>query len=698
MSSPQNTQPPLQSPLPPHDSDHTTLRVWTKMSAREYKALGLEDDPVRRWVLAELYPLYMAAVRAGSISGARENYVKTTLFDVFEETWQFAAKNYNIGPFKEASIISGFIIFGASKLWLMIKNHYDTTDKPPRPMKHTNGSAERKPRVVSAIAMFKKEHEAEIARERDTEAVRLAAVGEPVTHPLALYNGSDASVKAEMEEHAHRANKVIDAGPTPDDIAKNQETVDIAIIKKLKSLMGHGWTGHGDMVFFVRASFVNHDNKIATLCLAVGPKYTVEPYASSREDQETKEFTEYAVKVLSTDAAAPPTEPTLEVDGAGNAVLPKIKTKNTPSETLPQLLKGYATFTHPAIEHTTTSVVLVNADGSQVDLDNASREELMLFYDQICQLRKTGTDVSVTVGTGKALADDADPRGGASCQPAGGLGAPVNDVPGWRNLSTVPHAIAPAHSDDSPTALVNLGRLPANVIIASGDAATLLPDTTLPGANAVIDIEPNVEPVVPPAVDIADDSPTAVVNPGRLPANVDIASGNAATLLPNITLPGASAVTDIEPNVEPVIPPAVNIADVGAIVDVQPQFASSLSSLSSTAGQQVTNNLHLGKRKRVTTHDDASAGKSAKRQALYELRLLQSDPSSQQRNRMTKENKLPTEPRRSTRSKDKASLPASKPVLNKSGNIRGWKGFAAVDDDGNEVSPEEYDVRRKVNV
>jgi hypothetical protein len=39
----------------------------------------------------------------------------------------------------------------------------------------------------------------------------------------------------------------------------------------------------------------------------------------------------------------------LEVDGAGNAVLPKIKTKNTPSETLRQLLKGYATFTHPGL-------------------------------------------------------------------------------------------------------------------------------------------------------------------------------------------------------------------------------------------------------------------------------------------------------------------------------------------------------------
>lgn len=84
------------------------------MSAREYKALGLSDDPVRRWVLAELYPLYVAAVRADLIGGSRENYVKTTLFDVFEDTWQFARKNYNIGAFKEASILSGFINFGAS--------------------------------------------------------------------------------------------------------------------------------------------------------------------------------------------------------------------------------------------------------------------------------------------------------------------------------------------------------------------------------------------------------------------------------------------------------------------------------------------------------------------------------------------------------------------------------------------------------
>ncbi|KAJ7727797.1 hypothetical protein B0H14DRAFT_2640827 [Mycena olivaceomarginata] len=218
------------------------------MSAREYKALGLRDDPVRSWVLAELHPLYVAAVRTDSIGGSRENYVKTTLFDVFEDTWQFAHKNYNIGAFKEASIISGFIIFGASKLWLMIKNHYDTTDKLPRPLKHADSSAERKPRATSAIAMFKKAHEAEIVRERDTEAERQAAAGKPVTHRLALYNatltkmynGSDALVKAQMEEHARCANEVIEAGPTPDDIAKNQETVDVAIIKKLKSLMGHG--------------------------------------------------------------------------------------------------------------------------------------------------------------------------------------------------------------------------------------------------------------------------------------------------------------------------------------------------------------------------------------------------------------------------------------------------------------------------
>jgi hypothetical protein len=202
----------------------------------------------------------------------------------------------------------------------------------------------------------------------------------------------------------------------------------------------------------------------------------------------------------------------------------------------------------------------------------------MLFYDQIRQLRKAGTEVSVTVGAGKALADGADPMCGASCQPAGGPGTPANAVPcGTTVLSPVPHAITPAHPEGSPTALVNPGQLPVNVAVASGGVTTLLTDTTLPGANALIDVEPNVEPVVPPAM-----------------TNVAIASGGATTSLPDTTLSRASAVIDVEPNVEPVVPPAINAAAIGAIVDdVQPQFASSQSSLSSTA-----NNLNVRKRKR----------------------------------------------------------------------------------------------------
>lgn len=195
----------------------------------------------------------------------------------------------------------------------------------------------------------------------------------------------------------------------------------------------------------------------------------------------------------------------------------------------------------------------------------------MLFYDQIRQLRKSGTEVSVTVDAGKAPADSPDPLDGASCQPAGGPGTPVNAVPasGTTVLPTVPHAIVHAHPECSPIALVNYGRLPINV---SGDAATLLPHTTLPGtSDTVTDIEPNMEPVVPPAV-----------NAAAVGAIVDDAQ-------PQL----------VEPNMEPVVPPAVNIAAVGAIVhDVQPQLASSRSALSSPAEQQVADNLHVGKRKR----------------------------------------------------------------------------------------------------
>jgi hypothetical protein len=92
---------------------------------------------------------------------------------------------------------------------------------------------------------------------------------------------------------------------------------------------------------------------------------------------------------------------------------------------------------------------------------------------------------------------------------------------------------------------------------------------------------------------------------------------------------------------EPVVPPAVDAAAVGEIVDdVQPHLASLRSILSSAAEQQVADNLHVGKWKRwvsvtpyrqhfpdrirgsifrVPTHDDMSAGKLRKRQALYKL-------------------------------------------------------------------------------
>ncbi|KAF7337354.1 hypothetical protein MSAN_02261300 [Mycena sanguinolenta] len=622
MSSPQNTPPPtlpLHSPVSPDDSSPTTLQVWQKMSAQEYKALGLNDDPVRHWVITELYPLYVEAIHANSIPRARAAYVKTTLFDIFEKTWQFKSKNYNIAAFKEASIISGFIILGAS------------SHRPTSLEIHTDSDAERKPRAASAIAMFKREHEAEIVQERDAEAARQAAAGKPPTHQLALYNatltkmyqGSDASVKAEMEEQARRANQAIDAGPTADDIAKNQKTIDEAIAKKLKSLMGHGWTGHGDMVFFVRAGFVNRDNKIATLCLAVGPKYTVEPYASSREDEETKEFAEYAVKVLS---PAPTIEPTLEVDGAGNTVLPKIKTQNTSSQTLRQLLKGYAAITRP--EAATACVILVNAEGSQVNVDDASREELIFFYNKIRQLRKAGTEVPVMAGTIKP----------------------------------------PGDGQHSGASLPQMSPLPP------GDAATFLPDTTLAGAGAGVPIS-NL-----PASDTTD-VPTTLVNAANFLLDTTFAgagadtlvstlpvsgtgSGDPATFLQDTTLAGAG--NDI-PNVEPVILPAVNVAVETNLDDIQPQLTSS-----STLGEHVAHTLPVGKRKRVMVHDDMCAGKSVKRQAL-----------------MIKEKNVAAEPRRSTRSKAKGPAPTSKPV-NKSGNIRGWRGYAAVDEDGNEVNPEEY--------
>ena len=75
------------------------------MAAKEYRALGLADDPVRAWIITNIYPLFLDSVRNNTFNGAREKYVTTTLLAEFEKTWHFEAQGYNMGYWKTVRLL-----------------------------------------------------------------------------------------------------------------------------------------------------------------------------------------------------------------------------------------------------------------------------------------------------------------------------------------------------------------------------------------------------------------------------------------------------------------------------------------------------------------------------------------------------------------------------------------------------------------
>ncbi|KAJ7230078.1 hypothetical protein GGX14DRAFT_384036 [Mycena pura] len=368
------------------------LRLWKKMTAKEYRALGLVDDPVRAWIITNIYPLFLDALRNDTFNGAREKYVTTTLLAEFEKTWAFESQGYNMGHWK-------------NKFWLLIKNHYDTTDGSNARPKPDVSRVVDKPRATNAIYEFRRVHAAEITGEKNAKLAEAKAAGSQVSRKdeLAVYNtvlhkmfgGCDEAERAEMKEKARLENERIRAGPTPEDIAKNQETVHLAVTRQLKSVMGNHWNGHGDMAFFIRAGFTNSDGKTVTFCLSLGPKQSIQPYESSRESEEAAEFTTWASRILHCDSSH--AAPVLEVDNRGILRLPKVAA-DTPCETLRRLLKEYAS-ADPGCDGSPGAIVLEIMGQAPVTLDEADDPTIRHFYDHALATQAAGGEAVCQVRT-----------------------------------------------------------------------------------------------------------------------------------------------------------------------------------------------------------------------------------------------------------------------------------------------------------
>ncbi|KAJ7315606.1 hypothetical protein DFH08DRAFT_820526 [Mycena albidolilacea] len=388
------------SPVSPTSPASPEKQLWKKMDARAYRALGLKDDPVRTWILANVYPLFLDAISKKTFDGSRETFVKSVLLREFEKNWDFAGKGYNMGDFKH-------------KFWLIIKNHYDTNDNPSRKVKMeapTTPTA-NKPRAVNALSIFRRTHGAAITESANAKLSASQATENPIphTHGLAVYHSTaremykscDDAVKKNMEEAARLENERIAIGPTETDIIRNQETVHVAVMKQLKSVMGHAWGGHGDMVFFC-ACWIQEFGR------SDGYILSVEPYISAHEDEEVADFNSWAAQILSgeipfdaeatrslirgtaNDDTAP--VPVLEVHEAGGVHVPTLNVDNTSVDVLRRLLQEYAAETTGGFHG--KNITLEIPGRLKTDLEDANASQLRDFYEYLLQVQTTGTQTT----------------------------------------------------------------------------------------------------------------------------------------------------------------------------------------------------------------------------------------------------------------------------------------------------------------
>ncbi|KAJ7939549.1 hypothetical protein B0H13DRAFT_2300228 [Mycena leptocephala] len=381
------------------------------------------------------------------------------------------------------------------------------------------------------------------------------ATGDPMprTHGLAVYNstaremyeGRDGAVKKKMEEAARLENVRIAVGLTETDIFRNQETVHVAVMKQLRSVMSNTWGGHGDMVFFVRAGFKNSAGQTVTFCLSLGPDKSVEPYVSARENEEVADFNSWAAQILSANDDTAPI-PVLEVPEAGG-------------------VHEYAAETTGGFDG--KNITLEIPGHMKTDLEDADASQLRDFYEYLLQVQTTGTQtteiradhdanltdavaLSASVATSTELVANALPANACAAAPAPAsdflatpslaTSSPTVEQPGLgpvtaRAPSPAAPAVTPATSPNNarpsgaePPAPPPIGSAPSTPVRAAGPLVMQSPSFGPPSAphqpvlNSSV-IAPLTMPAVPAAVMVPLSDSTNTVGPdAHRDANTDV--------------------------------------------------------------------------------------------------------------------------------------------------------------------------------
>jgi hypothetical protein len=194
------------------------------MTKAEARAVGLTEDPIYEYVMANVWPLYEGA--KATIQGSKKTYVSSELYPMVDTEFDIGGPNgYNIDAFKEASQSNPPAVSEPDSLQALYKTLINKDTHPPMGTVRANSSADggkpsKKPRATNATKLYNKSHGAEVG---DATRAQLETSGKKASKGefLAAYNANmqklfDASppeVKAEMEAQASLHNAQLAVKP-----------------------------------------------------------------------------------------------------------------------------------------------------------------------------------------------------------------------------------------------------------------------------------------------------------------------------------------------------------------------------------------------------------------------------------------------------------------------------------------------------
>ncbi|PPQ79977.1 hypothetical protein CVT26_004409 [Gymnopilus dilepis] len=189
------------------------------------------------------------------------------------------------------------------KLYRWFLNHKNTQSLRGRKL----NDLARKPRAINGLSLFAQEKRNVITEKMSSTRIddvlspsHIDGLSKYRATRKELWEALDAESQAEYQKRAAEKNKLIDKGPTEEDIQRNQDRIIPNTMSTLRKLTGRHWGGHGDVAFFILGAVRQKDGHVSTFhgSVANGKVKGFESTIPDYVDVIRRPFKEWAMDAL----------------------------------------------------------------------------------------------------------------------------------------------------------------------------------------------------------------------------------------------------------------------------------------------------------------------------------------------------------------------------------------------------------------